>query len=136
MSSHIRPGKNIKNDIDLDAIKTISLEWHHWGFNYIYILVHCFTNIIQISHKDIERYQELFHENDYFYESPETYDGNLKIESYPEDWSTSHGQENFRRDSMSKGKEMSNKFGTSWKFQTGKDEYYYKPSIEVAPMTI
>ena len=87
-------------------IKTISLEWHHWGLNYLYILVHCFTNIIQRSHQDIERYQELFHENDYFYESPEIYNGNLKIESYPEDWSTSNGQENFRRDSMSKGKEM------------------------------
>lgn len=64
------------------------------------------------------------------------YDESLKLESYPNDWSIRHREENERLKIVNKGTERSSESGDSWTFRGKKDERYHKSTIEVAPMTI
>ena len=91
--------------------------------------------IVSISraHEDLERYQELIHENDYFIENPEMYDEYLKLHPYQNDWSVRDNKENSQFELANKGRIPSDVKKPSLTFPSNKN---HKPSIKISPMII
>ena len=85
------------------------------------------------AHEDLERYQELIHDNEYFNDNPEMYDEYLKFHPDQTDWSVRKNKEN-NEFKLSTEKTYPADETKHMKPFWGKKNH--KPSINVSPMTI
>ena len=76
------------------------------------------------------------HEADYFYDSPDSIHDTFEKEVIHNDWIIRNRNTKNHPRNLSKGRNKAEEFALSWKFRGDKDNIYYKPNIEVSPMTI
>jgi len=85
------------------------------------------------AHEDLERYQELIHDNEYFYENPEMYDEYLKLQPYRNDWSVRNNKEKTQFELATKTRNPTDENKGSLTLSGNTN---YKHTLNVSPMTI
>jgi len=87
-------------------------------------------------HDDLKKYQDLIHENEYFYENPDMYEDYLKLESVKKDWSIRNAQEYSNSLSTNTGTNGIDDKETDGNSYGNKEKVFLQPRIKIAPMTI